>query len=87
MDTLKAIEKLAQAAQEEKALQFDVANTIMSQIDASKKRTVSLLPFDIFSAITAVAASVVTFLSVNAWQYISEPLARLFVPLREISLW
>ena len=87
MDTLKAIEKLAQLSREEKSLQFDVADRVMFRIGALREQTISLLPFDIFGSITAVAAFVVAFFSVNAWQYIADPLIRLFDPLQEAPLW
>jgi len=87
MDVIKIIEKLAKTAQNEPIQQFDVSDSIMAQINLLQQEKVGLLPFELFAGITAAAASIVVFFSIQAWQYIVNPLYQLFAPYQGVSLW
>lgn len=87
MDTLKTIEKLAQAARSEASPMFDVSGYVLGQMRMVQVQKANLLPIEFFAALTAVAASIVIVLSVNAWQTIINPMAQLIAPLQESSLW
>ena len=87
MDTMKIIEKLAHIANREETPTLDVSNTVMFQISALRQETVSFWPVEFFAGISAVAASVVAFFSIQAWRYITDPLVQLLAPLQEVPLW
>lgn len=87
MDTLKTIEKLAKAAQNEAMPAFDVSSYVLGQMRMVQVQKANLLPIEFFAALTAVAASIVIVLSVNAWQTIINPMTQLIAPLQESSLW
>lgn len=87
MDTLKAIEQLAQKACNETVPCFDVSNEVLARIKCGKPEIISFIPLELFAGISVAAASVVAFLSVNAWHYITNPLVELLAPLTEIPLW
>ena len=87
MDTLKTIEKLAKAAQNEALPTFDVSSYVLGQMRMVQVHRANLLPIEFFTALAAVAASIVIVLSVNAWQTIINPMAQLIAPLQESSLW
>jgi hypothetical protein len=87
MDTLEAIEKLAQQAREEETPLFGVANRVLQQIRSEETETFSFTVFDLFATASAVAASVVGYFSIGAWKFIASPLTQFFAPLQEIRLW
>jgi hypothetical protein len=87
MDTMKIIEKLAQTAQNETAPQYNVSAEVMLRINNLRQEKVALLPLELFAGITALAASIVTFFSIQAWQSIVDPLIQLFVPFQGVPLW
>ncbi|HBG77974.1 MAG: hypothetical protein WC765_08520 [Phycisphaerae bacterium] len=87
MDTLKTIEKLAKAAQNEALPMFDVSSYVLGQMRTVQVQRANLLPIEFFTALAAVAASIVIVLSVVAWQTIVNPMAQLIAPLQESSLW
>ena len=87
MDTLKAIEKLAQMAKKEKIASYDISHKVIQQVRTTQQDTVSLWPFELFAGISAIAASIVAVFSIQAWRYIIDPLVQLFIPLQEIPLW
>jgi hypothetical protein len=87
MDTIKIIEKLAKIAQKEPTPQFNVSNKVMAQISILQQEKFGLLPLELFAGITAVAASIVTFFSIQAWHYLVNPLMQLFVPYQGVALW
>jgi hypothetical protein len=87
MDALKFIEKLAEKARKEASPISDVSQMVMLEIDALQRDKTGLLPLELFAGITAIAASIVTFFSIQAWQYIVNPLMQLFVPYQGVSLW
>lgn len=81
------IEKLAQKARTEAIPQFSVSNRVMAQIDLIERQPTGLWPFQIFAGVSAVAASIVIFFSIQAWQTIVNPLAQLFATSQGASLW
>ena len=87
MDRMKLFEKLSLTAQREEAPYFDVTDAVLLRIDALSRPKYTFLPFDFFAAASAVAASVVAFLSVHAWQSLVNPLVQLFAPFQEVPLW
>ena len=87
MDTMKIIEKLAHIAAKEQTPEFDVSNAVMYQIKAVQQETVGFWPIEFFAGVSAVAASVVTLFSINAWRVIVDPLLQLLAPLQEVPLW
>ena len=87
MDTLEGIEKLAQQAREEKTPVFNVADRVLQQIRAGETETFCFTVFDIFAAVSAIAASVVGYFSIGTWRFITSPLMQFFTPLQEIRLW
>jgi hypothetical protein len=87
MDTLKAIEKLAHKARGEEILRFDVADKVLVQIKSEEPEVISFIPFELFAGISTAAASVVAFLSINAWHYITNPMIEFLTPLKEVPLW
>jgi uncharacterized protein involved in response to NO len=87
MDAIKIIEKLAKTAQREKVPQIDVSKAVMHEIGILQRESVSFLPFEWFAGVSAVAASIMMFLSFYAWQYMTNPLVQLFAPFQEILPW
>ena len=87
MDVLKAIEKLAHQAREEKIPEFDIADRVLQQIKPGEEETFGFLAFELFASASAVAASVVGYFSVSIWRLITSPLMQFFAPLQEIRLW
>ena len=81
------IEKLAQKARSEAIPQFSVSNRVMAQIDLIERQPTGLWPFEIFAGLTAVAASIVSFFSVQAWHTIVNPLFQLLAPYQGVPLW
>jgi hypothetical protein len=81
------VEKLAQKARNEAIPQFSVANRVMAQIDLIERQPAGLWPFEIFAGISAVAASIIVFFSIQAFQSLANPLAQLFVTSQGASLW
>jgi hypothetical protein len=87
MDTIKIIERLAKTAQKEKPPQIDVSKAVMLEIGILQQETAGFLPFEWFAGISAVAASIVMFLSFYAWRYMADPFVQLFAPFQEILPW
>ena len=87
MDRIKMLEKLASLARNEQSPVFDVSDDVLLRIEALDQPKYTFLPFDFFAAASAVAASIVAFLSVHAWQSIVNPIVQLFAPLQEVPLW
>ena len=86
MDTLDAIEKLAQRARGEKAPTFNVAERILYRL-RPEEETFSVVGLELFASLSAVAASVVAYLSVGALRSLTSPLMQFFTPLQEVRLW
>ncbi len=63
MDTLRAIEKLAQQTQGEKVPAFDVSARVLQQIRSEEAESYGFVAFELFASISAVAASGVGELS------------------------
>ncbi|MDD5133943.1 MAG: hypothetical protein PHP01_00855 [Phycisphaerae bacterium] len=87
MDAMKFIEKLAQKAQGQTVPKYNVSAEVMLRIDNLQQEKVTLLPLELFAGITALAASIVTFFSVQAWRCIVDPLIQLFTPFQGVPLW
>jgi hypothetical protein len=81
------IEKLAEKARSEAIPQFSVSNRVMAQIDLIERQPTGLWPFQIFAGVSAVAASIVVFFSIQAWQTIVNPMFQLLAPYQGVSLW
>ena len=86
MDTLEAIEKLAQQARREKTPTFNVAERIMYRIRPEEDKF-SFIVLELFASISAVAASVVGYFSVGVLRSLTSPLMQFFTPLQEVRLW
>jgi len=87
MDAIKIIENLAEKARKETPPQIDVSKTVMLEIGVFRQETAGFLPLEFFAGISAVAASIIMFFSIHAWQYIVNPLFQLFVPFQETLPW
>ncbi|MHC4221918.1 MAG: hypothetical protein ACYST9_05810 [Planctomycetota bacterium] len=85
MDTLKAIEKLAQLARNEKTHVFDVSSQVLMRI--TETEPIRVVPLSVFAGLSAVAASIALFAAVKYWIYMSNPIMELFTPLQEVALW
>jgi len=83
---IEIVEKLAQKAKNEVITQFDVSNEVMTQISLLHYEQPRLLPIEIFASVSAIAASIVIFFSMNAFQCIVNPLFQLFTPYQGASL-
>ena len=87
MDAIKIIEKLAKTAQKEKTPQIDVSKAVMLEIGLLRQENAGMIPFEWFAGISAVAASIITVFSLNAWRYIADPFIQLFMPLQGVLPW
>ena len=86
MDTLDAIEKLAQQARREKTPAFHVADRIIYRIRPEEDRF-SFVVLELFASVSAVVASVVGYFSVGVLRSLASPLMQFFTPLQEVRLW
>ena len=86
MDTLEAIEKLAQQARREQTPTFNVASRILCRI-GPEEETFSFVGLELFASLSAVAASVVGYFSVGVLRSLTSPLMQFFTPLQEARLW
>ncbi|MCE5341422.1 MAG: hypothetical protein LLF92_09910 [Planctomycetaceae bacterium] len=84
---INIIEKLADKAKNEVAPQFYVADDVMTRIALMQRSRPGLLPLELFAGFTAVAASIMLFLSLEAIQNILNPMAQLLTPYQGASLW
>ena len=87
MDTLDAIQKLAEEARKEAITSFDVADGVIAKLRSDPTQTVSFAAFDFFAGIFATATSIVFYVGVNTWTHIMNPLTQFFAPLQEVRLW
>ena len=87
MDTLEGIKKLAHEASKEKIPEFSVVDNVLLRIRADVDESYSLIPFGLMGGLSAIAASVVLFLGINAWTYLSNPVMQLFTAVPEVQLW
>ena len=86
MDTIDAIEKLAQQARQEKTPSFNVADRIMYRLRPEEDKF-SFIVLELFASVSAVAASVVGYFSVGVLRSLASPLMQFFTPLQEVRLW
>jgi hypothetical protein len=87
MDTLEAIEKLAKHARHEEIPVFGIAEKILPHIRTEEQESLSFVVLELFASASAVAASVVAYLSVGVIRSLTSPLMQFFTPLREVRLW
>ncbi|MGA2914433.1 MAG: hypothetical protein ABSE89_00175 [Sedimentisphaerales bacterium] len=87
MDAINIIEKLAKTAQKEQMPEIDVSRAVMLEIGLLRREKTSVIPFEWFAGISAVAASILILLSLGAWQYMVSPFAQLLAPFQEGLLW
>ena len=87
MDTLDAIEKLAEQARREKTPAFGVADRILSRLRPEEEEKFSFVVLELFASVSAVAASVVGYFSVGVLRSLTSPLMQFFTPLQEVRLW
>ncbi len=86
MDTLKKIELLLQEAAQQPTPVFRVGDKVMDEL-GQMEDTGNFLTFDLFAAVSAVAASVLLFWAISAWMTMSDPMNVLVEPLQEVALW
>lgn len=84
---IEIIERLANKARNEVMPQLDVSNQVMTRISLLERNQPSLVPLELFAGLTAAAASIITFFSIQAWQSIVNPLYQLFAPYQGVALW
>ena len=87
MDTLRAIERLAQQTNGEKVPSFDVSAKVLQRISSEEAESAGLVAFELFASISAVAASVVGYFSIGALKSVTSPLMQFFAPLQEVTIW
>jgi hypothetical protein len=88
MDKLiNIIDKLAIRAHDEVLPEFSVADGVITRIGLMRRSGQGLLPYEIFAGVTAVAASIVLFFSLQALQTILNPMYQLLVPNQGATLW
>jgi hypothetical protein len=87
MDTINKIGKLVEKAQNQQTPVLFVSERVMQRIKSRHNHVASFFAFDMFALASAVAASVLLFIGIQSWFYITNPLARLYAPLSGISLW
>jgi hypothetical protein len=87
MDTLRAIEKLAQQTEGEKVPTFDVSAKVLQQIRSEEAESFGFVAFELFASVSAVAASVVGYFSIGAMRSVTSPLMQFFAPLQEVAIW
>ena len=86
MDTLKKIEHLLQQAAQQPTPIFHVGDKVMDQLNQADE-TENYLTFDVFAAISAIAATALLFWAISAWLTMSDPMNILVEPLQEVALW
>ena len=87
MDAITIIEKLAKTAQKAKTPQIDVSRAVMVELGLLQREKISVISYEWFAGISAVAASILILLSLGAWQYMVGPFVQFFVPFQEAMPW
>jgi len=87
MDTLKAIEKLAQQTKGEKVPSCDVSAKVLQRIRSEEEASFGFVAFELFASVSAVAASVVGYFSIGALRSVTSPLMQFLTPLQEVRIW
>ena len=85
MDTLKKLDQLFRLARQADAPVFHVSDHVIAHL--GQRDMASLIPLSVFAGISAVAATVLFMLAVNAYQTLNGPLMELITPLQETALW
>lgn len=84
---INIIEKLAQKAQNEVLPQIYVSDEVMTRISLMRRSGQGILPFEIFAGATAIAASIVLFISIQSLHSIFNPMYQLLAPNQGNSIW
>jgi hypothetical protein len=87
MDTINNLKKLAVKGREQELPVFFVSDRVIQRIHSKPAATANFFAFDIFAIASAVAASILLFIGIQSWLYITNPLTRLFAPLSGINIW
>lgn len=87
MDSLNKIDLLAARAKNQKTSTFLVSDHVMQQIQFKQKKGFDFFAFDMFAAVSAVAASILLIIGIHCWSNMTGPLAQLYTPLSGASLW
>ena len=65
---------------------FSVGDKVMHRLSQTDEQE-SFLTFDVFAAVSAIAASIILFWAISAWLTMSDPMNVLVEPLQEVALW
>ncbi|MEN6386882.1 MAG: hypothetical protein ABFD79_17010 [Phycisphaerales bacterium] len=84
---MNIIDKLAVKAHDEVLPQFSIADDVMTRIGLMKRNGQGLLPLELFAGVTAVAATIVLFFSLQALQTLLNPMYQLLAPNQGVTLW
>ena len=87
MEMLGKIKEIAIKARQEQVPVFDVSSTVLHEINSIEQEKENFIAFDMVAVISSAAASLITFLTLNAWFSIFNPVLRMFAPIQEIPLW
>ncbi|HEV56955.1 MAG TPA: hypothetical protein ENN87_05595 [Phycisphaerales bacterium] len=89
MDALNRIEKLIARARGERPPSIDVADRVLWRIRVAtaSPAPVPIAPWGVLAGLSAVAASIILFLAINAWMALSNPMMELYRPVMVASLW
>ena len=88
MDILKIIDKLVLRATNEVVPTVDVTGQVLWRLRAQGlEQPVPIVPMSIVAGLSAVAASIIIFLAINAWLALSNPMMELYRPVQVASIW
>ena len=85
METLEFIKKLALIACQDRGPEVDVSGRVMRRLRSA--RTIKVAPLTFFAGVSAAAACLVLFLTIQSWIYMSDPIMEFFTPIQETLLW
>ncbi len=89
MDTMNTIDKLVQAAKQESPPAISVGASVMAHIKTFRysRPAIDVMPVSWVAGLSAVAASIILFLSFYALQAIQDPYMNFFAPIQVAWLW
>jgi len=89
MDAFRLIDKLFAAAAGETFAEVDVSRKVMRIIRTGDevRPVLTVVPLSVFAGLSAVAASIVLFMAIQAWTAMSHPMAELFSPAQVSWIW
>ncbi|MCK4958081.1 MAG: hypothetical protein KAT00_01745 [Planctomycetes bacterium] len=85
MDTLEFIKKLVVIACFDSGDEIDISGQVMRRIRSAK--TIKVAPLAFFAGVSAAAACLALFFTIQSWIYMSNPIMEFFMPLQETLLW